>query len=83
MSSVPTSVTSTVSPLGSRTVSPPEGTVVAVQSNGPSPMAALMSVADNLPPGSPRNGIAENSVNGASRPGSAARHSPNGIAAGE
>ncbi|KFM64999.1 Interferon regulatory factor 2-binding protein 2-B, partial [Stegodyphus mimosarum] len=81
VSSVPTSVTSTVSPLGSRTVSPPEGTVVAVQSNGPSPMAALMSVADNLPPGSPRNGIAENAVNGTSRPGSAARHSPNGIAA--
>ncbi|XP_054707155.1 interferon regulatory factor 2-binding protein 2-like [Uloborus diversus] len=79
VSSVPTSVTSTVSPLGSRTVSSPEGTVVAVQS----PMAALMSVADNLPPGSPRNSIAENAVNGTSRPGSAARHSPNGITAGK
>ncbi|GIY35403.1 interferon regulatory factor 2-binding protein 2-B [Caerostris darwini] len=84
VSSVPTSVTSTVSPLGNRTVSPPEGTVVAVQSTGQTPMAALMSVADSLPPGSPRNSIAENAVNGSSRPGSAARHSPpNGITTGK
>lgn len=83
VSSVPTSVTSTASPLGNRTVSPPEGTVVAVQSSGQTPMAALMSVADSLPPGSPRNSIPENAVNGGSRPGSAARHSPNGIATGE
>ncbi|CAL1285047.1 unnamed protein product [Larinioides sclopetarius] len=83
VSSVPTSVTSTASPLGNRTVSPPEGTVVAVQSSGQTPMAALMSVADSLPPGSPRNSIPENAVNGGSRPGSAARHSPNGIATGK
>ncbi|XP_015905914.1 interferon regulatory factor 2-binding protein 2 [Parasteatoda tepidariorum] len=83
VSSVPTSVTSTVSPLGNRTVSPPEGTVVAVQSGGQTPMAALMSVADSLPPGSPRNGIAEGTVNGTSRPGSAARHSPNAVANGK
>lgn len=79
-SAVPTTGASSVSPLGSRTMTPPEGTVttVAVQ-NGTSPMAALMSVADNLPPGSPRNGVAEVSVNGAARPGSATRHSPNSV----
>ncbi|XP_066908893.1 interferon regulatory factor 2-binding protein 2-like [Halyomorpha halys] len=38
------------SPLGARTGSPPEG-----GAQGQSPMAALMSVADNLPPGSPRS----------------------------
>lgn len=35
------------SPLGRAAASPPAG--------GPSPMAALMSVADTLPPGSPRS----------------------------
>lgn len=46
--------------------------------NGPSPMAALMSVADNLPPGSPRS--AGGSPPGSSNPRSASRaslHSPN------
>lgn len=42
---------SSISPMSShsQTASPPE----ASSTNGPSPMAALMSVTDNLPPGSP------------------------------
>lgn len=84
---------SSTSPLASsRTGSPPEGggaagsasgAVSAQQAggapvSGQSPMAALMSVADNLPPGSPRS-------TGGSPPGNAAprsasrgsQHSPN------
>nr|CAD7196885.1 unnamed protein product [Timema douglasi] len=48
------------SPLGPRTGSPPDPQQPSAQqqqgsNNGQSPMAALMSVADNLPPGSPRS----------------------------
>ncbi|XP_049944142.1 interferon regulatory factor 2-binding protein 2-B [Schistocerca serialis cubense] len=70
------------SPLGPRTNTPPESAAATAGSGagaaapGQSPMAALMSVADNLPPGSPRSA-------GGSPPGpprSASRgsqHSPN------
>ncbi len=44
---------SSVSPLSNRTATPPEGGVIGP--SGPSPMAALMSVTDTLPPGSPSN----------------------------
>ena len=81
------------SPLGPRTGSPPESQQSNTQapsqqqqqqqqqqqcSNGQSPMAALMSVADNLPPGSPRS--AGGSPPGSGGPRSASRgsqHSPN------
>ncbi|PSN28951.1 Interferon regulatory factor 2-binding protein 2-B [Blattella germanica] len=79
------------SPLGPRTGSPPESQQPNTQapsqqpqqqqqqnSNGQSPMAALMSVADNLPPGSPRS--AGGSPPGSGGPRSASRgsqHSPN------
>lgn len=72
------------SPLGPRTSSPPEqGGQQSSQSQssggqGQSPMAALMSVADNLPPGSPRS--AGGSPPGPGGPRSASRgsqHSPN------
>lgn len=72
------------SPLGPRTTSPPEsaaGTAGTPQPNGgntQSPMAALMSVADTLPPGSPRS--AGGSPPSAGGPRSASRgsqHSPN------
>lgn len=79
------------SPLGPRTGSPPESQQSNSQassqqqqqqqqqsSNGQSPMAALMSVADNLPPGSPRS--AGGSPPGSGGPRSASRgsqHSPN------
>lgn len=76
--------TSSNSPLSNRTGSPPEtnnsGSTQQSQTaaSGQSPMAALMSVADNLPPGSPRS-------TGGSPPGNAAprsasrgsQHSPN------
>lgn len=76
--------TSSNSPLSNRTSSPPEtnnsGNTQQSQTtaSGQSPMAALMSVADNLPPGSPRS-------TGGSPPGNAAprsasrgsQHSPN------
>ncbi|XP_039293757.1 interferon regulatory factor 2-binding protein 1 [Nilaparvata lugens] len=71
------------SPLGPRTGSPPDqqqtGTSNGGANQGQSPMAALMSVADNIPPGSPRS-------TGGSPPGTAAgprsasrgsQHSPN------
>lgn len=85
---------SSTSPLASsRTGSPPDGSGATGSTSGPvaggqqsgaapgsgqSPMAALMSVADNLPPGSPRS-------TGGSPPGNAAprsasrgsQHSPN------
>nr|CAD7440252.1 unnamed protein product [Timema bartmani] len=70
------------SPLGPRTGSPPDPQQPSAQqqqgSNGQSPMAALMSVADNLPPGSPRS--AGSSPPGPGGPRSASRgsqHSPN------
>lgn len=74
------------SPLSTRTSSPPETNATSAtqqqpqptQPSGQNPMAALMSVADNLPPGSPRS-------TGGSPPGNAAprsasrgsQHSPN------
>ncbi len=59
---------SSVSPMSNHTASPPDG--APGTQNGPSPMAALMSVTDNLPPGSP--GRAE------SAPGSIRSRSLNG-----
>lgn len=70
------------SPLGPRTTSPPEGAVgqppPTSGATTQSPMAALMSVADTLPPGSPRS--AGGSPPSAGGPRSASRgsqHSPN------
>ncbi|XP_076358986.1 LOW QUALITY PROTEIN: interferon regulatory factor 2-binding protein 2-B-like [Tachypleus tridentatus] len=67
--------------MNSRSTSSPEGATPATSQNGPSPMAALMSVADNLTPGSPRGAIPSSELvsqpGGATRPSSAARHSPN------
>lgn len=74
------------SPLNPRTGSPQEHIPQSTPSQGPqqpsqngqSPMAALMSVADNLPPGSPRS--AGGSPPGSGGPRSASRgsqHSPN------
>ena len=57
---------------------PVSGPVPQQPANGPSPMAALMSVTDNLPPGSPRS--AGGSPPGPTGPRSASRgsqHSPN------
>ncbi|ENN82569.1 hypothetical protein YQE_01059, partial [Dendroctonus ponderosae] len=73
------------SPL-SRTGSPPEANAsgpgapqVQVQgASGQSPMAALMSVADNLPPGSPRSTGGSPPSNAAPRSASrGSQHSPN------
>ncbi|XP_054261883.1 interferon regulatory factor 2-binding protein-like B isoform X1 [Macrosteles quadrilineatus] len=70
------------SPLGPRTTSPPEtvggqqppATPGATQS----PMAALMSVADTLPPGSPRsNGGSPPSAGGPRSASRGSQHSPN------
>ncbi|KAK6641971.1 hypothetical protein RUM44_013692 [Polyplax serrata] len=74
------------SPLNPRTSSPQEHIPQSTPTQGPqqpsqngqSPMAALMSVADNLPPGSPRS--AGGSPPGSGGPRSASRssqHSPN------
>ncbi|RZC36158.1 hypothetical protein BDFB_006106, partial [Asbolus verrucosus] len=73
------------SPLNSRTGSPPEpnasGTTQQTQpsgATGQSPMAALMSVADNLPPGSPRSAGGSPPSNPAPRSASrGSQHSPN------
>lgn len=84
------SVASSAGGPSNRTNSPPgsgpQGQVVTQGQNGPSPMAALMSVADNLPPNSPRHSevvaavaaaAAANGVVGVpSRPPSTTRHSP-------
>lgn len=73
-----TPVANSVSPLLSRTTSPPEGSTPS--HNGPSPMSALMTVTDTIPPESPRSSSdtpgasATSSTN--SRPPSATRHSP-------
>lgn len=76
--------TNVSSPLGPRTVSPPEPTTGTVQqhpggnNSGQSPMAALMSVADNLPPGSPRSTGGTPPGNAAPRSASrGSQHSPN------
>uniref|UniRef100_A0A1W7RAB4 Interferon regulatory factor 2-binding protein-like A n=1 Tax=Hadrurus spadix TaxID=141984 RepID=A0A1W7RAB4_9SCOR len=80
INSVTTTSASTVSPLGSRSTAPMDATSSSGPTqNGQSPMASLMSVADNLPPGSPRNG--DQTSNSNSRPASAtSRHSPNSTA---
>lgn len=73
------------SPLSNRTSSPPEanaaGTTQQAQptaGSGQSPMAALMSVADNLPPGSPRSTGGSPPTNVAPRSASrGSQHSPN------
>jgi hypothetical protein len=68
--------TSSVSPLSNRTASPPEGGTI-LPGNGPSPMAALMSVTETLPPGSPNRADANMSrglVCQSGGPG--VRHSP-------
>lgn len=65
------------SPIGPRIGSPSDVPQTQL-SNGQSPMAALMSVADNLPPGSPRS--TGGSPPGTNAPRSASRgsqHSPN------
>lgn len=75
--SLPAPANGSSSPL-TRTGSPSDPPQVNQQGNGQSPMAALMSVADNLPPGSPRS--AGGSPPGANAPRSASRgsqHSPN------
>lgn len=75
------------SPLSTRTSSPPESSAApqqqqsqqqAGQGSGQSPMAALMSVADNLPPGSPRSTGSSPPTNVAPRSASrGSQHSPN------
>lgn len=71
--------TGSSSPLGTRTSSPQENAQQIPQGgNSQSPMAALMSVADNLPPGSPRS--TGGSPPSSALPRSASRgslHSPN------
>ncbi|XP_023024397.1 interferon regulatory factor 2-binding protein 2-B isoform X2 [Leptinotarsa decemlineata] len=79
-----TNGTTSSSPLN-RTGSPPEANVAGTtQQNQPttgsgqSPMAALMSVADNLPPGSPRSTGGSPPTNVAPRSASrGSQHSPN------
>uniref|UniRef100_A0A8D8XR04 Interferon regulatory factor 2-binding protein 2-B n=1 Tax=Cacopsylla melanoneura TaxID=428564 RepID=A0A8D8XR04_9HEMI len=74
--SLPAAGNGSSSPLGPRTGSPSDSPQQG--NNGQSPMAALMSVADNLPPGSPRS--TGGSPPGANAPRSASRgsqHSPN------
>ncbi|XP_044748151.1 interferon regulatory factor 2-binding protein 1 [Coccinella septempunctata] len=89
--SVPVSVAnsnSSGSPLTNRTGSPPEaitaGSTQQAQTNtgsGQSPMAALMSVADNLPPGSPRSAGGSPPTNALPRSASrGSQHSPNSTA---
>lgn len=72
------------SPLNNRTGSPPDPNGAAAQQSqgaggtGQSPMAALMSVADNLPPGSPRSAGGSPPSSGAPRSASrGSQHSPN------
>ncbi len=62
---------SSVSPMSNHTATPPDGpgpgpTSASSSSaqNGPSPMAALMSVTDNLPPGSPGRAESAPSIRG-------------------
>ncbi|CAH0559889.1 unnamed protein product [Brassicogethes aeneus] len=84
-----TNGTNSSSPLAnSRTGSPPEANPAGTtQQNQPtpvsaqSPMAALMSVADNLPPGSPRSAVGSPPGNAAPRSASrGSQHSPNSTA---
>lgn len=77
--------TSSSSPLNSRTGSPPEtnptpGTqqTQPTAGTGQSPMAALMSVTDSFPPGSPRSAGGSPPSNAAPRSASrGSQHSPN------
>ncbi|CAH1111584.1 unnamed protein product [Psylliodes chrysocephalus] len=77
--------TSSSSPLNSRTGSPPETNMTGAApqtqptaGSGQSPMAALISVADNLPPGSPRSTGGSPPTNVAPRSASrGSQHSPN------
>lgn len=80
-----TNGTSAGSPLSTRTSSPPETAAPSAgqqtqtsTANGQSPMAALMSVADNLPPGSPRSAGGSPPSNAVPRSASrGSQHSPN------
>lgn len=77
--------TSAGSPLSTRTSSPPETAAPSAgqqtqtsTASGQSPMAALMSVADNLPPGSPRSAGGSPPSNTVPRSASrGSQHSPN------
>eukprot|EP00918_Siedleckia_nematoides_P076091 GHVU01166451.1.p1 GENE.GHVU01166451.1~~GHVU01166451.1.p1 ORF type:complete len:354 (+),score=27.89 GHVU01166451.1:732-1793(+) len=73
LSSTQGPVPGSMSPASNATATPPEAGSV---SNGPSPMAALMSVTDNLPPGSPGS----RSVDGVGRgpPPTSVAGQPNG-----
>ena len=57
---------SSVSPMSNHTATPPDapGGSSSGPQNGPSPMAALMSVTDNLPPGSPGRAESAPSIRG-------------------
>ncbi|XP_023242152.1 interferon regulatory factor 2-binding protein-like A [Centruroides sculpturatus] len=81
INNVSTTSASTVSPLSNCTTTPPDASSSSGPTqNGQSPMASLMSVTDNLPPGSPRNSE-QTATNSNSRPASAtSRHSPNSTA---
>ncbi|XP_057662329.1 interferon regulatory factor 2-binding protein-like B isoform X1 [Diorhabda carinulata] len=80
--------TSSSSPLSNRTGSPPEANMAGATpqtqpttGSGQSPMAALISVADNLPPGSPRSTGGSPPTNVAPRSASrGSQHSPNSTA---
>ncbi|CAG9836565.1 unnamed protein product [Diabrotica balteata] len=80
--------TSSNSPLNNRTGSPPEANMAGATpqaqpttGSGQSPMAALISVADNLPPGSPRSTGGSPPTNVAPRSASrGSQHSPNSTA---
>lgn len=77
--------TTSSSPLNNRTGSPPEANVAGTTQqtqpstgSGQSPMAALMSVADILPPGSPRSTGGSPPTNVVPRSASrGSQHSPN------
>jgi len=64
---------SSVSPVSNHAATPPEAG--SASHNGPSPMAALMSVTDNLPPGSPSRAEGGSSTRGSGSSGGV-RHSP-------
>ncbi|XP_013772005.1 interferon regulatory factor 2-binding protein-like A [Limulus polyphemus] len=72
--------------MNSRSSKSPEVTAPGISQNGSSPMAALISAADSIPPGSPRIGITGTEMvsptGGANRPSSTNRHSPNGVPSG-
>lgn len=72
--------------MNNRSSKSPEVTAPGTSQNGSSPMATLISAADNLPPGSPRIGITVTEMmsptGGSNRPSSSTRHSPNGVPSG-